>query len=305
MLHETFSLNEEGTASLEAFVLDRSISYRKYCTRPAMIVCPGGGYMLLATREQEPIAARFLGFGYDTFILRYPVYFKGRPENGALPPVDPDSAYPRPLSYLMRAMAFIHENASRWGIDETRIYACGFSAGGHLVATLAEHWDDPEILKLAGGLPPELTRPRGVVMAYPMISASIALHPHRVPLELQGQFAYMKRALFGTDDPSQEAIERVDLRLGVRPDMPRVFIWGTAEDEMVPAEEIAGFVQALARANVPVEAHLFQCGLHGKALFDETTALYPQEVDRRGARWVDLARTWLRLDDLDSPSFCA
>ena len=79
MIHDIVRLNESGTATLECFVLDNQISTRATKTRPAMVICPGGAYLKLAHREAEPVAARFLGMGYDAFILRYPVYVTSAP----------------------------------------------------------------------------------------------------------------------------------------------------------------------------------------------------------------------------------
>jgi len=313
MVHSTVQLNTAGTASLECFVLDERISSKFTKTRPALIVCPGGAYMKLAQREGEPVAMRFLGLGYHVFVLRYPVLVTGAPKApGRMPQTDPHSHYPEQVFSLMRAMTYVRAHADAWGIDETRIYALGFSAGGHVVGSLAEHWDDPELLA-RGSFTAEETKPSGVVLCYPMVSANlvkdiVAASDHaQVPAGIQDaggryeatpkQMAELQvEALFGSKIPTEADYEALDLRLHVRPDMPRAFVWQTAADDVLHAHETTEFVGALQRVGVPCEYHLFQTGHHGMSLADRTSNAYPQDVNVPASVWVQLAHTWLSLD---------
>lgn len=307
MIHDIVSLNDAGTATLECFVLDNQISSRATKTRPAMVICPGGAYLKLARREAEPVAARFLGLGYDAFILRYPVYVTGMPAApGAKPQVDPTSHYPEQLFSLMQAMAYVRRHADEWDIDATRIYALGFSAGGHVVGSLAERWDDADLLS-HGGLTATETKPRGVVLCYPMVTATLvqdveaaakAPASQTVPGGVTPtQLAEVQAlAVFGKPDPTQADYDALDLRKHVRPDMPRTFVWQTAADDTLRAYETADFVAALMRAGVDCEFHLFQNGPHGISLADETSSSEPRHVNAAAARWVELAQTWLALD---------
>lgn len=298
MHHELISLREDGSATLEALVLDPAISFRKYKTRPAMIVCPGGAYLTLATKEGEAVAARWLGWGYDVFILRYTHYFEKRPgEMGPEPVVNPASHVPEQLVDLMRAMAYVRRHAQAWDIDASRVYAMGFSAGGHLVGSLAEHFDDADLLMRAGATAEEV-RPTGVVMGYPMISdRPLCERPFEAyPEQMRPTVAYIKRAVFGTDAPSAEQRAFVDLVAGVRPDMPRVFVWHTTEDTVVDPAETIAFAGALYAAGVPCELHLFQTGPHGTSLCDATSASTAEDVIPQDAAWVPACRMWLDLD---------
>ena len=307
MIHDIVRLNESGTATLECFVLHNQISTRATKTRPAMVICPGGAYLKLAHREAEPVAARFLGMGYDAFILRYPVYVTSAPSApGELPQVDPASHYPEQLFSLMQAMAYVRRHAEEWDIDAARIYALGFSAGGHVVGSLAEHWDDADLLA-RGNFAASEVKPRGVVLCYPMVTATLvqdtlaaaeaaAGEPGPNSVSLAQLAEVQTLAVFGKADPSEADYDALDLRKHVRPDMPRTFVWQTAADDTLRAYETADFVTALMRAGVECEFHLFQNGPHGISLADETTSSEARHVNAAAARWIELAQTWLALD---------
>lgn len=297
-------LRDDGTAQLNAYVLDPDISFRKYKTRPAMIVCPGGAYLTLATKEGESVAARWLGMGYQVFVLRYKHYCLTRPgEAGPDPVIDPGSHVPEQLVDLMGAMRVVHEHAQEWDIDESRIYVMGFSAGGHLVGSLAERFDDAGLLARAGAKA-EQTKPAGVIMGYPMISAAPLCRPaDQVPEQMLPTLALMRRGIFGTDDPTQEQFDAVDLVRHVRSDMPRTFVWHTTQDTVVDPSETLAFVAAMQRQHVPCELHFYERGPHGTSLCDHTTASMPEDLQPESAHWVGAAQRWLALDDPE-PEFC-
>lgn len=119
--------------------------------RWAVIICPGGGYQLLADTEGEPVALRFLSAGVQAFVLRY-----------SLSP----APYPRQLLELAAAVAYLRANAETYGID--RVAVCGFSAGGHLAGCLANLWKDPALALLGGDS--RRFRPDAAILSYPVIS---------------------------------------------------------------------------------------------------------------------------------------
>lgn len=290
MLTEERSLGE-GYGTLASFVLDPAISHEAGARmrRPAVVICPGGAFLRLSHRESEPVAARFLAMGYDAFICRYPVF----DEKGT----SGEGCFPRTTVSLMRALAYVKRHASRFSIDEDRIYALGFSAGGYVALSAAELWDDPALLALAGATAEEV-KPRGAILAYPMVSVTLAEDALRkVHDDESSAYARVQSlAIFGHEDPAPEEYERLDLAQKVRPDMPRTFIWQTGEDSTLRVAETAGFVQKLLLAGVPCEFHLFQEGMHGMSLADETSASKPQQENVRAAEWVPLVRSWLALD---------
>ena len=299
MLCTTVNLNEAGTARLDCYVLDSAISTGLYKTRPALLVAPGGAYLRLAHKEAEPIAARFLGLGYHVFVLRYPTYVLAPPaKEGGEPVVDADAHQPAQTIAAMRAMAHIHAHAQEWDVDESRIYAMGFSAGANVAGLLAERADDAALLAEAGVAERE-ARPAGLLLCYPMVSADqLCASDDAAPSpELAAYAALVRRGVFGKDDPTADDYASVDLRRHVRPSLPRTFVWQTFEDSVVVPTETTELVCALQRAGVPVEYHLFERGPHGMGLAEPTGVGREGDVNTAAAAWVELAARWLALDD--------
>lgn len=293
-------LDAQGRSTLRTYFLEPNISYQVKKARPLVIVCPGGGYVLHATKEQEPVALRFAGAGYHAAVLRYPVLFRTRPTSpdGNID-IDDAATFPAPLVALMQAMAWVRTHAQEYAIDASRVYVVGFSAGAHLAASLAEHWDDPELLSQVPGVDPRDCAPTGVMLGYPLVSpldmATRAVDSF--PKEIRWQIPYFQRALFGRSGDVAECGERLDLVSGVRPDMPRVFMWQTAEDQVVNPVRACQFAAALIDAGVPCEFHLFPTGPHGLALCEPASAAKAQDEDAYAAAWVPLALAWLRRDE--------
>ena len=296
---EEVHLEGSRDASFAAYLLDPEISYQQVKKRPLMVICPGGGYLIHAIKEQEPIAMRFLGLGYHAIVLRYSKYFMTRPQSSEAPiETNPESAYPGPLVELMRAVAWARDNAERFAIDASRIYVIGFSAGAHLAGSLAEHWADEDLLARIPDASPEDVKPRGVIMGYPMIGAQELLtrDTSKVPASFDWQRPHIARALFGTDAPSSGQLDAIDLRKHIRPDMPRMFVWQTGEDQIVSAAETAEFASGLIDAGVSCELHIFESGQHGMALCDEASAGSAKDVDACAAMWVPMVEAWLQKD---------
>ena len=131
--------------TLTAYLPTASDEMPNYKTRPAILVIPGGAYMMCSDREAEPIALSFLAKGYAAFVLRYSV------GKGA-------AKFPRPLNDAEEAMELIISNAAEWGVEPEHIAAIGFSAGGHLCAALGTMGR---------------VRPAACVLGYPCILSSI------------------------------------------------------------------------------------------------------------------------------------
>lgn len=292
-------LRAEGRSSFTAYLLDPEISYGVTKKRPCVIVCPGGGYCIRATKEQEPIAARLLGAGYHAVVLRYPVLFAARPSTpGEQPQIDEGVAYPIQVVDLMRTMQWVHEHADRYEIDADRIYVMGFSAGAHLAGSLAEQWDDSQALSELDVPNPCELRPRGVVMCYPMVDARDVLFrdPETLPDNVRWQLPYFLRAMTGSDVPDEAALDRLDLIAHVRADMPRLFLWGTGEDELVSPQSLCRFAARVSQLGVSVEFHLFSQGPHGLALAEQASAAVPGDAREDVAAWVPLMLRWLDQD---------
>lgn len=305
MICERVNLRQDGSAFLETYVQEPLLSPGKYRTRPAMVICPGGAYLNIASREREIVAMKFAGMGYDCFVLNYTHLLLTRPLDGSAPELAPECHYPMPLVELIEAMAYVRANAERLHVDANRVYCVGFSAGGHLVGSLAERWDDPELMAEAArnleaalgesvAVTPEVTKPTGVIMGYPAIS--FPPESEGFSENLTDAEEYILRAVFGSTQRDPEIEDHYDLRRHVRDDMPRLFVWHDLHDDLTSPAETLEFARLAVERGNEVEAHLFQTGSHGIVFADETNALSDDDIDRCSG-WLELARSWLALDD--------
>lgn len=236
--------------------------------RAAVIICPGGAYRFKSDREAEPIAMRFLGAGIQSFVLQYSVA---------------PSRFPCAMLELAKSVSIVREHAKEWGIDEDKIYICGFSAGGHLCASLGTLWKD-KILTSVFGDKDCSYRPNGMILSYPVISS--------------GEFAHQESCdLLIGNEPSEELIEKISLDKQVTRDTVPTFIWHTKADEGVPVENTLLFSCALQKNQVPFELHIYENGVHGLALCDETTAGHPQQIVPDNADWINKAICWLKREN--------
>lgn len=239
-------------------------------TRPAMLVIPGGGYSEVChEREGEPIALAFAERGLNAFVLNYRV--------------GPTDHYPAQLIDASRAILYIRENATVLGVDPERVYAVGFSAGGHLAGSLAILHSDPDVLAALGIAKGE-NRPTAAVLAYPVVSCFTETHGPSFE-NLLGRPAF---------DIAAEERSAVSLEYNVGADSAPLFIWHTAEDEIVPTDGSLALAATYVRHRLPVMLHLYPYGPHGLALADKRTeAGNPAWVQPLAQRWVDDAVLWL------------
>jgi acetyl esterase/lipase len=205
-------------------------------TGAAMIVCPGGAYGRLAiANEAEGVAGRLTPIGVATFILKYRLAEYG---------------HPAPLQDVLRAVRLVRSRARELGVRPDRVGVMGASAGGHLAAAAAALFDAAEG-RTGHPLDALSARPDLVALLYPVVTM-------KAPLA----HAESRRNLIGPA-PEPPLVERLSLETQVREDMPPVFIVHTAEDASVPLEHSLLFFQALRRAGVPAELHLYERGPHG------------------------------------------
>lgn len=269
-------LNEKTGARLEGWAIDPHISTAEVKARPAMIVAPGGAYLALAHREAEPVAARWLGMGYQVFILRYSVLLGAPGADGQMPEPNLAACYPAQVGEAARAVAYVREHAAELGVDAGRVFVMGFSAGAHVAISLAERW------RYFG----EATRPSGVIGCYPMLRA---LDQGDDALQ---EFAAL--AVCGTTDPDETQRSRVDLVEHVNALMPPLFLWHTSEDELTNPVDTARFAARAMELGVPCELHIYREGQHGSGLCDHTTSANGEHVNPHNASWAELADEWAR-----------
>lgn len=248
-----------GNAELHIYKPDTAKNY------PAMLVIPGGGYgQVCADREGEPIAMAYASRGYVATVLFYSVA-KALPENC-------------PLAEASKAMAYLRKNANELGIDTNRVYAVGFSAGGHLCGSLATLWHRDDIIAKADIKYGE-NKPTAVVLCYPVISAeNICKNPHL------GTFMN----LLGKTELSREDIDTWSLEKHVDERTSPAFIIHTAEDVVVPVQNALMMSEAYANAGIQQELHIYPHGPHGFGLGNSITDSGDGAwVDEKYARWVD------------------
>jgi acetyl esterase/lipase len=235
-------------------------------TGSAVVVCPGGGYGMLAMDHEGKQVAQWLNsLGITAFVLKYRL--------------GPRYHHPSMLQDAGRAIRTVRANAEKWNLDPHRIAILGFSAGGHLASTAGTHFDagtsdaeDP-IERVS-------SRPDRMILVYPVIALA-------TPFGHKGSL----RHLLG-DNPSQELVESLSNERQVTKDTPSTFIAHTNADQGVPAENALLFTLALRKAGVPVELHLFERGVHGLGLGDGWAGRIPAEPSFKA--WPKLCETWLK-----------
>lgn len=231
---------------------------------PAVVVCPGGAYNICSPREADPIALHYSAAGYNTFVLYYSLKEK--------------AVFPRSLLDLCAALKFIRENAERFFVKEDNIAVCGFSAGGHLAASLGVHWNNPEIMEKSGCMSGE-NKPNALILGYPVLSTSW--------IENSGNLG----RIMGEDADFDKRYKDLNLQTCVSENTPQSFLVHTVRDNSVPVEDSIKFASALIEKGVPCELHLFPNGYHGLA--DGTPVTNSGGGDKSFAQWIPLSIGWL------------
>ena len=222
-------------------------------TKAIIVICPGGAYQWLSPREAEPVARAFEAMGHETSILRYTVR-----QSKEAPPLGLE-----PVRQLSERVARLRRESGG-----APVFVCGFSAGGHLAATLGVHW------KALG-----LSRPDGLILCYPVITAEENLCN-----------AESIRSIAPEGDREFYSLEK-----HVSPDTPPAFLWHTAADNSVPVENSLMFATAMKRSGVPFELHVYPFGEHGLSLATDEVAQFDKGrlPDPHVAGWVRECGDWL------------
>lgn len=296
MVTQTIHLwQDRDDARLECYILHNSSEFQTDTKRPAVIICPGGAYLGTSDREAEPVALRFAAAGYHAFVLRYTTYYKEWVHDWQNPPPGNErSRFPQPLLDLAKTIALIRRHSEDWHVDAERIAVAGFSAGGHLAASLGVHWHE-EFLKEELGIDNEQFRPNALILGYAVLDY-LLMRDESAKADEMGRnlFRISNKALFGTPEPDEEQLAARSPVLHVSSHTPPTFIWHTAEDGLVYAQNSLHFATALAKQGIPYELHVFTSGEHGLSLGDETTAANPSQINPESAVWFELALNWLK-----------
>ncbi|MES2809844.1 MAG: alpha/beta hydrolase [Bacteroidota bacterium] len=227
----------------------------------AVIICPGGGYGILAAgHEGIDVAKEFNKIGVTAFILKYRLPNDAIMVNKSI----------GPLQDAQTGIMIVRQRAAEWGINPNKIGILGFSAGGHLASTAGTHFNKPVIDNKGISV-----RPDFMILAYPVIT--FGDYAHRGSQE----------ALLGKG-ASKEQIELYSNELQVATDTPPTFIMHATDDGGVPVKNALLMYDALIKNKVKAEMHLFQNGGHGFGLINKTS----KEL------WFNWCASWMKANGL-------
>jgi acetyl esterase/lipase len=235
-------------------------------TGAAMIVLPGGSYTHLSTTREGADVARMLNrHGVAAFVLRY--------RHG------PRYQYPIPMLDARRAIRLVRSGAAEFGVDIHRVGVIGFSAGGHLAATVATQFDAGDAAN-ADPVERESSRPDFAALLYPVITLSDEASVHK---QSRQSLTGGRKELYATLSADQR----------VTHDTPPIFLAHASTDPVVPVQNSVLFYLACRKNGVPVEMHLFQAGPHGFGLAPTNPAL---------AVWPQLMLNWMSRNQWLTPA---
>ncbi|OIN60149.1 esterase [Arsenicibacter rosenii] len=234
-------------------------------TGAAVMICPGGGYGILAFgHEGEEVARWFNQQGITAFILKYRL-----PDERLM-----TNQSEVPLMDAMQGMKLIRQQAAKYGLDVTKIGVMGFSAGGHLAATLSTHYH-----RSAGSLKAsEEAKPNFAILMYPVVTFGAKAH------------GGSRNNLLGKQNTSAELIAYYSNELQVTKQTPPTFLVHAQDDKAVPVENSIDYYLALLKNDVSGEMHLYPTGGHGFAL----------RTKGKGSieNWPDACKGWLKAQGL-------
>lgn len=222
----------------------------------AVIICPGGGYGMLAyDHEGIAVAKKFNEQGVTAFVLKYRLPSDEIMKDRSI----------GPLQDAQRALQMVRENAKKWNIDPAKVGILGFSAGGHLASTAATHYDKPVIETKGISVKPDFS-----ILVYPVISMGAYTH-------------YGSKANLIGKDASDESIRLYSNETQVKPDMSPVFLIHAQDDKAVPVQNSILFYESMLAQNVKGVLNVYQAGGHGFGLNNKTTT---DEWFERCLKWM-------------------
>ena len=227
-------------------------------TGAAVMICPGGGYGILAAgHEGSELGEWFKARGIAAFVLKYRL-----PDPAAM-----IRQHEVPLLDAMQGIKLIRQNAKKYNIKPDQIGVMGFSAGGHLAATLSTHFD-------RGQFASEDAKPNFAILLYPVITFS-----------KEYQHSGSRKKLLGADD-SEELANYYSNELMVSPSTPPAFLVHAQDDKGVPIENSFDYFLALKKYDIPAELHAYPAGGHG----------FGMRTEGKGsvANWPAAMEGWLK-----------
>jgi acetyl esterase/lipase len=279
-LYEGAIPNEKAAENLERITLKDGVFRIADVSKPTLtrfsptnpngksvIICPGGGYSILASgHEGMDVARQFMEIGVTAFVLKYRI-----PSDRTA--IDKSIA---PLQDAQQAIRLVRKNAEKWGLKANKIGIMGFSAGGHLAATattrFAEKADSRE-----GGTGSSVqdtisVRPDFSMLIYAVISFDSTITHKGSRNNLIGE------------KPTAEMTKKFSNELQITPQTPPTFLVHAGDDGAVPVENSIRFYQNCIKNKVPVEMHLYPKGGHGFGMNNKTTE----------DKWMERLAAWLK-----------
>jgi acetyl esterase/lipase len=262
--------NQEAESSSTGILIIEKVSIPSYqyfrvandnTKRPCVIICPGGGYSILAAgHEGTDVAKYFNSIGVNAIVLKY------RIPNDANQ-IDKTIA---PLQDAQQAMLLARTNADSWGIDKNKIGIMGFSAGGHLASSLATHYNDVKIEN-----PTKVSlRPDFQILIYPVISFGPEGHEGS-RINLIGN---------ANDEKTKKAIDYFSSEKQITKEAPPAFLVHSKDDDVVPVRNAIHYYDNLIAHKVPAELYLYEKGAHGYGMKNPTSEIV----------WTSVMKTWMQ-----------
>ena len=262
------SKNEEKSEQSNGILIISKISIptlsiylpsKEKATGTAVVICPGGGYSIVAAgHEGADIAKRFTDIGVAAFVVKYRI-----PNIETM--INPEIG---PLQDAQQAMKIVREGAKQWNINPAKIGIMGFSAGGHLASTEGTHFDKAFIAN------PNNTslRPDFMLLIYPVISFKDSI----------GHIG-SRDNLIGKNPSAQKIIEYSN-ELQVNSNTPPTFLVHASDDDAVKPQNSIAFYQALLKNHVAAEMHIYESGGHGFGL----------NLKNKNEQWMDRCKNWMQ-----------
>jgi acetyl esterase/lipase len=228
----------------------------------AVVICPGGGYSKVVMNKEGYIAAKWLNsLGISAFVLKYRL-----PSDLIM--IDKTIG---PLQDAQEAMRIVRKNAKKWNIDPNKIGVMGFSAGGHLAATISTHYKN-----IVYNSEPISARPDFSILVYPVISMEDGITHNGSRSSLLGLH------------PTDELIEKYSNEKQVDGNTPKAFLVHAVDDKAVPLENSINYLLALKKNNLLSELHVYEEGGHGFGLGRSGTSAY----------WTNSLEKWFAQNQL-------
>lgn len=224
----------------------------------AVIICPGGGYWVVAfAHEGTDVAKKFTDMGVAAFVLKYRIPNDSWMINREI----------GPLQDAQQAIKIVRDNAAKWNVNPAKLGIMGFSAGGHLAATAGTHFNTCYIKNESN----TSVRPDFMMLIYPVISFMPGI-----------SYAGSGEQILGKN-PSEEKLKLYSNELQVTSETPPTFLVHASNDDGVPSKNSTLFYDSLTSKKVAAEIHIYQTGGHGFGMY----------IKGSKELWMDRCKNWM------------